>query len=351
MKTFKKLPGVMSVDRGLVMSDGLMYNLLPSGDLTPVEVMRHGIRGAQNITNLNKTPNVSNIQITETARLDNDTSKMAVKFDIRYLDLRQGLKHCAKAEPGFKQSYLGYIDNAENSEGLEEVGRRFARNIVNGRWLGRNMAMAESVDVEVNIKGEKPLKFDSMAISHRDFDNYSDGELLIGSHIAKCLAGLQRKAISVTAIVDFGIKGIEVFPSQNFLSEKPDGFARSLYVYDGAKIAQSSFSKKTSMQLMGYAAIRDQKIGNALRTIDTWYEKYSENGFPIAVEPNGANIVEDEFFRLNEKHSAFGIVLRLNEVDPNSPEGMFMLASMVKGGVYSGPSEKAEKSKKDGKED
>ena len=33
---------------------------------------------------------------------------------------------------------------------------------------------------------------------------------------------------------------------------------------------------------------------------------------------------------------------RLNQIDPNSPEGMFCIGSMIRGGVYSVGSKKAE---------
>ena len=36
-------------------------------------------------------------------------------------------------------------------------------------------------------------------------------------------------ALHIEAIVDFGMGGVEVFPSQNYLEDKPKGFSRSLY--------------------------------------------------------------------------------------------------------------------------
>ena len=45
---------------------------------------------------------------------------------------------------------------------------------------------------------------------------------------------------------------------------------------------------------MGQAALRDQKIGNALRTIDTWYPAYEERRVPLPVEPNGASLDAQE---------------------------------------------------------
>ena len=46
--TFKKLPGVLAFQRGVVISDALFFNV-QEGSQTPVMVVRHGIRGTQNV--------------------------------------------------------------------------------------------------------------------------------------------------------------------------------------------------------------------------------------------------------------------------------------------------------------
>jgi CRISPR-associated protein Csy3 len=87
---------------------------------------------------------------------------------------------------------------------------------------------------------------------------------------------------------------------------------------------------------MGQAALRDQKVGNALRTIDIWYPSFGERGVPIPVEPNGANLDAQEFFR-DKKTSGFDLMRRVGEIAPiDSPEGNFLLACIIRGGVYSG---------------
>ena len=47
-QTFKKLPGVLSFQRGTIISDALMYSEV-NGQLEPLMVMRNGIRGTQNV--------------------------------------------------------------------------------------------------------------------------------------------------------------------------------------------------------------------------------------------------------------------------------------------------------------
>jgi CRISPR-associated protein Csy3 len=127
--------------------------------------------------------------------------------------------------------------------------------------------------------------------------------------------------------------GVEVFPSQNYLEDKPKGFSRSLYQLTPKKPDH----KANDNQYLGQAALRDQKIGNALRTIDTWYPLFKENDEkPIAVEPNGANLEGQIFYRVGkDKVSAFDILKEIDELDPNSEKGMFLIACLIRGGVYS----------------
>ena len=57
-----------------------------------------------------------------------------------------------------------------------------------------------------------------------------------------------------------------------------------------------------------------------------------------AVPSNGASLEAQEFFR-DKKTSAFEFARRLNTLDPASPDGMFMIASLIRGGVFSGGKE------------
>lgn len=347
--SIKKLPGVLSFQRGLIISDATFHNLMADGSETPVNVIRHGIRGTQNVEK--KKDNVSNPQTTDTAKLASDATGLVIRFSVGFTDLGHALFACApaKADPDkdvaeFRQHINSFIEKVKKTEGLNEVSRRFARNIANGRWLWRNRVMARAIEVTVKNKQETIATFDALATSLTHFDSYQEGEITIAKLIADGFRGDAITRLTVEAKLDFGMQGaIEVFPSQNYVENKPRGFARPLYclgkaepyvVGDGQK-----FMDFQSSRIMGQAALRDQKIGNALRTIDTWYDQYETHGKPIPVEPNGANLDAQKFFRNDKKSSAFDIAKQLDTLEPDTNDGMFMIASLIRGGVYSGGKE------------
>lgn len=358
---FKKLPGVLAFQRGLVISDAELFNEIDGEyEAYPVFVVRHGIRGTQNVNKegakegLGDTVTsgdtslrpVSNVQQTDSAKLDRRADALIARFAIRFLDLKGALFACAPGKKdtddevaALRDSVEQFIERAKRGVGLDEVACRIARNIANARWLWRNRLIASQITVMVSNPHGEIARFESLQIPLNEFGGYSAAEKAIAQVIADGLRGREVAALTVVARMEVGVRGtIEIFPSQNYI-EKPKGdkrlkgFARSLY-----RLGQPEQSKpEDGPRIMGRAAIRDQKISNALRTIDTWYPDFAEHGRPIPVEPNGANLDAQCFFRPKEKNgvSAFNLMPRLNEIDPSSEIGMFLTACLIRGGVYS----------------
>lgn len=352
---FKRLPGVLSFQRGIVISDGLFYSEKAGEyEAHPVHVARHGIRGTQNVNKGGdaevavaadaRRQEISNIQTTDSAKLDPEADALIVRFSLRFLDFDNALFACAPGPSdsdseitALKDSIQSFIDRAKASEGLKEVSRRYARNIANARWLWRTRVIASTVAVTVMAEGAEVAGFDALKIPLNQFDHCGEGERAVAEKIAAGLRGEQSTMLDVVGRAEFGGRGaIEVFPSQNYIEDKPRGFARSLYCLGTPERADHTLG----IRRMGQAALRDQKISNALRTIDTWYPDFEAFGRPIPVEPNGANLEAQRFFRDARKVSAFDLVKRLNQLDPDSNDGMFVIACLLRGGVYSEPAKK-----------
>jgi CRISPR-associated protein Csy3 len=346
-QNLKKLPGVLSFQRGIVITDALLFDDI-DGDLVPLPVQRHGIRGTQNVNKKDKNE-VSNIQTTDTAKMSPESSAVIARFSLRFIDLKNTLFACAPSKGdeesmirNMRDSVRVFVEKAQQSEGLQEIARRYARNIFNGRWLWRNRVIAQKIDVDVEMDGKSLGQAEALQIPLNSFENYTEAEKQVADVIADNLRGRSNGCLTVSARMYFGMQGaLEVFCSQNYLEKPPKGFARSLYcIGNGEKRSE----EVSAIRIMGQAAIRDQKVSNALRTFDTWYPEFSTFGKPIPIEPKGASLEAQRFFRDKKSDSAFGLALKLRELDPASDHGMYMIASLIRGGVYS-ESEKSEAKK------
>lgn len=357
---YKKLPGVLSFQRCFIVGDARFFSDV-DGSLIPLRVFRHGIRGTQNVNTSgddgstaksSDERNIVNVLTTESAKLAPESETLVTQFDMRTLDLDDALFACASyADNGagsgeMRKSIANFVQRAKSQSGVEALACRYARNIANGRWLWRNRLVAENVEVRVtrpgNADDEEVASFDAFSIPLNDFSNYSEGERRLAKIIADGMIGNIGSKITVEARVCFGVRGCEVFPSQNYIDKENSkkeakGFARSLYKLGHQEVGEYL----NGIYLMGQAALRDQKITNAIRTIDTWYADYGRHRKPIPVEPNGANLDAMQFFRQGEA-SAFNLLKRIDVIDPSSDEGLFIMACMMRGGVYS-ESEKTNK--------
>jgi CRISPR-associated protein Csy3 len=344
-----KLPSVLSFQRGTIVSDGVMSSIVQRGDgsevLSPVRVIRHGIRGVNN--NPKKDGGVANIQRTESAKTSHDAIGLAVDFAFRTISSRDLLFACA--DPAYRAALTGFVDRyfVDDVPEFEEVCRRFARNILNGRWLWRNRVLG---DVSVSVtSGERT--YTGIGSRLRDFEAYTEDEKRLAEDVIK--AGLKGDPSSVANVrgrVMFGFSGeVEVFPSQNMTTDKPKGFARSLYKVDMISRRDLLAIMNTSnsdgegagefaadMIDMGRAALRDQKIGNAIRTIDTWYPEF--NGLPIPIEPNGASLEQNKLYRDKNRSGAKDLLSLVDELKPGAefdPRAAYLIALLIRGGVFS----------------
>ncbi len=363
---YKQLPSILSFQRCFVLSDAVMYNRIPdpSGaegfcETRRVRVIRHGVLGTQNVAGKDK--DIKNPQRTETAKTDPDATGMRVTFSLSTITLDNALFACNDND--FRASVQGFVNRFRDSGEMQEICNRYARNILNGRWLWRNRILGNKIEVEVTVQDgtkDKSIKVDATGRPHASFGNYSDEERMLGNFLKESLTDRPIR-FTVSAIIDFGMRGaIEVFPSQNYVSDKPKGFARSLYkLY---RISREELMRIVSndnpdsyfadMIDVGVAAIRDQKIGNAIRTIDTWYgDNPGEEMPPIPVEPKGANIESNECKRDKNGKDLFSMLRNIDDIKPAedpetlNPSAMFVLANMVRGFLGGEANEKGENSK------
>jgi len=264
-----------------------------------------------------------NLQTVDVATLPSDADTLKVVFSLRILGGVGTPSACNNTNYQLKlrSTVEGYVEEY----GFSELARRYACNLSNGRFLWRNRLGAEDVVVEVahmvNGQPHQTWSFNALEMSLRNFEQTtkSEGALLeLTNLIAEGLSNARHVLLHVTAFVRIGA-GQEVFPSQELILDK-------------AKNAKS----KTLYQVNGIAGMHSQKIGNAIRTIDNWYEGAEENG-PIPVEPYGSVTTQGKAYRKPTEKVDFYSLLDnwiLKDKVPQAEQQHFVMAIMIRGGVF-----------------
>ena len=114
--------------------------------------------------------------------------------------------------------------------------------------------------------------------------------------------------------------GQEVYPSQELILDTGKTKSKVLYVVD-----------EKSQQ----AGMHSQKIGNAIRTIDTWYS--DDPQMPIAVEPYGAVTTLGTAFRQPKQKMDFYSLFDnwvLKDKKPEIEQQHYVMAVLIRGGVF-----------------
>ena len=264
-----------------------------------------------------------NLQTVDVATLPSDADTLRVSFTLRVLGGAGAPSACNNADYQRKLSdtVKGYVE----THGFSELARRYAANLANGRFLWRNRIGAEQVEVCVAhlVAGQAATTwtFDSLSLPLRDLQakpaNPADLDAL-GGVIAEALAGTRHLLLGVTAFVRMGA-GQEVFPSQELILDK-----------------SASKKSKTLYRVNDIAGMHSQKLGNALRTIDTWHDDALTLG-PIAVEPYGSVTTLGKAFRKPTDKRDFYSLLDgwlIKDKVPTVDDQHFVMATLIRGGVF-----------------
>lgn len=329
---------VLAFERKLDPSDALFFAGTweardTPADWQPVAVRAKSVRGT--ISNRLKTKDQDpakldaaienpNLQTVDVATLPAESDTLKTQFTLRVLGGVGEPSACNNAAYGARLIQTLHVYRKAN-DGFGELAGRYAFNLANGRFLWRNRIGAEQVEVRVaQLKDGQPVaswSFDALSFSLRDLiapAEQAQAVSELAGVIASGLAGETHVLLQVTAFVRAGA-GQEVFPSQELILGRERG-DKSRTLYD----------------VNGVAAIHSQKIGNAVRTIDTWYPGAEENG-PIAVEPYGSVTTQGKAWRQPKAKMDFYTLLDGWVADGKVPEPEqqhFVIATLIRGGVF-----------------
>lgn len=337
-KNKNAIASVLSFEKKLVPSDGYMYGTTweNRNELTALSLTEKSVRGT--ISNrlkpavqndplkLNAEVEKPNLQRVDTCALLPEQDTLKLQFTLKVLGGVQKPSACNNAE--FKQSYSAAVAGYIQEHGFTELAKRYATNIANARFLWRNRLGAENIIVQVNALNEsakQSWEFDATKIALRDFNVQSDDINSLAKRIADVLSSEdQFLMLEITCFAKVG-KAQEVYPSEELVLDK-------------------STSKEKKSKILysnnGIAAMHTQKIGNALRTIDTWYPSFNDiekSAGPIAVEPYGAVTNLGTAFRTpkdKQDFYTFFDAFSLGEKLARVEDEHYVMATLIRGGVF-----------------
>lgn len=330
---------VLAFEKKLVPSDGRLYGTEWSRRherSRPLQIVEKSVRGT--ISNrlsaalqadplkLNAAVENPNLQTVDSCALGMGEDTLKLSFTLKVLSGVEEPSACNNApfHSRYREVALNYIERF----GFQELATRYALNIANARFLWRNRVGVDNLEVQVSVSGSEnqpPFVFSSLRYSTKDFGNEGAEVKRLGELIADALSGkVTFLLLEIEAFAKVGT-GQEVYPSEELVLDK------------GSSKKSGSKSKKL-YSINDVAAMHSQKLGNALRTIDTWYPGFGEDGAgPIAIEPYGAvtNLgiayrnpqSKTDFYTLFDKYARGGDL-------ENENQEHYVMAVLVRGGVF-----------------
>lgn len=296
-----------------------MFSAMPDGSLEPIIVKKNALLGTQSQYGVDKEKVAhGNIQSVEVAFLNPASDRLVVRFGLKVFRDKKtaNIEMCNLPEV---RSKLIEISNAyEACGGFARLGALYAERIATGSFLWRNRyGFDRGVKVTILKEGTQQTETISFGMRPDETDIKRLGDA-IAFGLAGNLVDIQVEAFSAIGL------GQEVYPSQEMA-------------------LNGQISKVLFKDENGHAMMHDQKIGNAIRTIDIWHPSFDEVG-AIAVEPYGTNVRHQDAYRY--KSASFydhleGVMKGNDPIgsisedsDPDSiPDLHYFMAVMVRGGV------------------
>lgn len=342
----KEFPTNLSFERKLDVSYAVFYSgsweeQNDSSKWLPIPIKETTVRGTvshycedvvADVTKQESKKENANIQKIDTASLYEDADTLKMSFTLKILSNID--TPCSCTSEIFLRKLKENVQNYVKDFGYKALAERYAYNLASGRFLWRNRMAAEEVKIVIDkiVSGKKVTtwEFDGLNYSLRNFDGIEPEISSLGEVIAEGLMGNSFSVLVVTAYARMG-KGTYVFPSQEFVNEDNKTGRKSKTLYD----------------IDSVAAMHSQKIGNAIRTIDTWYPDYPENECPISVEPYGIVTNTASVYRRGKDVNFYDLIIKwiLKEHEISEEQKHFVIAVLIRGGVF-GIGKKGNKSKK-----
>jgi len=343
-----KIPSMLNYTRSIIPSEGIFWAL--DGDIkrpVPVapktvlgtisnyaDVDRSGKADATKDSEKIATPGANNIQKIQACSLPHDCERFALEFSLKFMP--------NSSEPGMCNE-VAFVDGLEAiaaayqaKGGYQVLAERYIANLLNGRFLWRNRYGTDRkltlTAPNVASLGSATFEINDSTTATLTEDQKAQAKPWVQA-VADALAGqTDPLLLMVSAEVTVGM-GQELYPSQEFVEAEKSGPGKTLFDLPCGE-------GRT-------AAMHSQKIGNAIRTIDSWYPEATEDR-PLAVEPYTVDkrrgqtlrlpsIKKSDFYSYLEKHDTLLEQIKTAKSSPEiSGDVHYFMAVLIRGGVFSG---------------
>ncbi len=322
-----EIPSVLSFNRKLEPSDALMFSgswcdIESNDKWKKIEVIDRRNRGVKsNFLNevledevaLQKQIEEPNPVWGDDASLPHDHDTLKISFTLRIIGEVDVPAACNKVPYQARLSEV--VSEYAEQYAFEELAVRYANNIANARFLWRNRLGADKVFVKISCSDlDQSIVIDSYEYDLRDVTKRNEIISKLANVIAKGLGGSKYTLLNIDGYARLGAAQ-RVWPSQEMIMKIPKG-EKSRHLF----------------KINDCAAMHSQKIGNALRTVDSWYE---EGAQPIAVEPYGS--VTHRGVAMRKSMNDFNTLSRrwlVESDDMTDSEKHFVIAVLIRGGIF-----------------
>jgi CRISPR-associated protein Csy3 len=334
------MPSVLSFEKKLVPSDGFMYGLVwedrnnDQKRAQPLEIIEKSVRGTishrLSKKDMKEDPMKfdakicnANPQTVDHCALSKEQDTLKLHFTLKILGGIENPSVCNDSlfKPIYQQQAKKYIDEV----GFGELAQRYVTNIANARFLWRNRVGVDDIEVivkDLTDQNSTPLLFQALTFGLNNFDHNNDDIKTLAEKISTTLANKDKHLLlDITACVKVG-KAQTVYPSEELVLEDKNN---------------KSNKSKILYQVNNIAAMHSQKIGNALRTIDTWYPKEETDIGAIAVESYGSVTTHGKAYRTpKDKEDFYSLFDKWSRnIDKQTIEQQhYIMAMLVRGGVF-----------------
>ncbi len=333
-----KTASVLAFEKKMCNSDGLMYagswkNRNEAAAWASIKLQHKDVRGtiSNRLTNtlvsdplkMDAEIQKANLQAVDVAALPFDADTLKLVFTLRVLGNLSTPATCNNQvyQKELTEKVGGYLKEQQ----CRELSLRYAECIASGRFLWRNRVGAEEIEVRVSLLegsvAKETWSFDGQQFSLRKFSLGMNPQVAkLADAIRMGLMGDSYVFLKIEAFARLGA-GQEVFPSQELVRDTGnEKYKKSKFLYAVDEVA----------------AMHSQKIGNAIRTIDTWYLNAEELG-PISVEPYGSVTSRGVAYRQPKDKMDFYTLLDgwiIKGIIPTLEQQHFVVACLVRGGVF-----------------